>query len=196
MSKRRAYLTVIEAKELKVPGPKGDPGESIKGDKGDPGESIKGDKGDPGRDGQDGRDGIDGKDGVGIDGKDGKDGSPDTPNEVVNKVNQADKKVLISSVNGLRAELDEIKKTVRTRSTQKGGGGMGNWVHETPSGLVNGVNTIFTTSQNIASGGKALIVLINGQMQRLGSHYSVFGRTITFTTAPETGDVVFFTYVR
>jgi hypothetical protein len=40
----------------KMPGPKGDPGESIKGDpgesikgdKGDPGESIKGDKGDPG----------------------------------------------------------------------------------------------------------------------------------------------------
>lgn len=49
-----------------VPGPRGEPGKSVKGDKGDTGESAKGEKGDPGESvqGPKGDPGVAGKDGT------------------------------------------------------------------------------------------------------------------------------------
>jgi hypothetical protein len=179
-------------------GEKGDKGESIvgpMGEKGEKGDSIIGPQGIPGKDGKDGETivGPQGERGErGEKGEPGKDAEVETIIEKIKTV-----KFPLEAVEGLHEELTSIKRTVREKKGGgSGGGGMGAWQHETPTGAVNGSNTAFTASTNIASSGRALIVLINGQPQRLGTHYTVSGRTVTFSTAPETGDIVFFIYVR
>ena len=88
-------------------GEKGKDGkDGAKGEKGDTGKT-----GQDGKNGRDGKDGKNGKDGVGIDGKDGrdgengKDGSPDTPDEVVEKINEATKKIDPKQVRGLKEAI-------------------------------------------------------------------------------------------
>lgn len=165
---------------------------------------IKGDDGYTpikGKDYFDGEKGKDGKSIVGEPGKDGlpgKDGSPDRPNEIIEKINKAKEKINLSMVRGLIEELKEIKQAIRERvkGGGGGGGGSGNWVPEVPAGAVNDVNVTFTLTSNVASGGKASFVLLNGQVQRYTTHYTIAGKTITFTTAPETGDSVFVIYQR
>jgi hypothetical protein len=59
---------------------------------------------------------------------------------------------------------------------------------EVPSGTVNGVNTIFTLAHTPTAG--TLLLFLNGVKQKagVGNHYTISGATITFVTAPETGD--------
>ena len=61
---------------------------------------------------------------------------------------------------------------------------------ETPSGTVNGVNTIFTITKFPESG--SLKVYVNGQRQRVTTDYTLSGadKTITFLTAPPTGSIL------
>lgn len=55
--------------------------------------------------------------------------------------------------------------------------------NETPSGVVDGVNTIFTLAQLPASG--SLHLYKNGLRQRPTIDYTIVGQTITFVVAPD-----------
>jgi len=74
-----------------------------------------------------------------------------------------------------------------------GGGGSTNAFAETPSGLVNSVNLIYTLA-NTPADTDGVLVLLNGVTQYNGVDYSVSGSTITFTVAPVTGSSIFAYY--
>jgi hypothetical protein len=65
---------------------------------------------------------------------------------------------------------------------------------ETPSGTVNGSNTAFTTAHTPMSGSEE--VYLNGLQQDAGggADYTISGTTITFNTAPLSGDKVRVSY--
>lgn len=60
------------------------------------------------------------------------------------------------------------------------------YIAQTVTGTPNGVLTTFTTS--VAATAASLLVFVNGIRQRPTTDYTYSGSTITFTTAPETGD--------
>jgi len=71
--------------------------------------------------------------------------------------------------------------------------------NETPSGLVNSVNTVYTLAATSFT--SSILVFQNGILQRTGSagafDYTVTGdNEITFTTAPTTGDFILVSYVK
>lgn len=57
---------------------------------------------------------------------------------------------------------------------------------ETPSGLINGTNTVFNLAHN-PSPDASLQLFLNGALQELGVDYTLSGATITFADAPLTG---------
>jgi hypothetical protein len=70
----------------------------------------------------------------------------------------------------------------------EGGGGVAFADAETPSGTINSVNTTFTlvSSPNPAA---SLMLHLNGVLQTAGGvDYTLAGNTITYVTAPATGD--------
>lgn len=67
-------------------------------------------------------------------------------------------------------------------------------VRETPSGTVNGTNTIFTLAFTPVAGKE--MVFLNGLLQMLTSDYTISAATITFVTAPFTGDKIRVTYIK
>jgi hypothetical protein len=86
-------------------------------------------------------------------------------------------------------------KLLEIASTAGSGGGSLSITrtHETPSGLVNSSNTIFSVSQTPFGAGYFDLYL-DGVLLRETTHYTRSGVTITMTTAPETGqelDAVF-----
>lgn len=126
---------------------------------------------------------------------------PDDPYEARNELEAIDnesEKLSIDAIKDLRKELDEIKK-------QKGGttifGGGFNYsamsLHivddETPSGAINGSNTVFTLA-NVPSPASSLKVYLNGARQRITEDYTLSGGTITFTIAPPTGSILLADY--
>lgn len=81
---------------------------------------------------------------------------------------------------------------VRSDSVAVGGTSERN-TNEEPTGLVNGTNLIFTTSEPFISG--SVEVFLNGMKQDLTTHYTESGASqITFVTAPQTGDSVRISY--
>ena len=68
-----------------------------------------------------------------------------------------------------------------------GGGGVGVF-NETPSGLVNGSNVTFVIASFPVIG--SVSVYLNGVRQILTTHYSIATKTITFVTAPYSGDFI------
>ncbi len=56
------------------------------------------------------------------------------------------------------------------------------WVSETPTGVIDGVNTTYTLSQTPTA--NSLLLFLNGQYQTEGSEYTLSGSTITFAVAP------------
>lgn len=58
---------------------------------------------------------------------------------------------------------------------------------ETPSGTVNGTNTVFTLAE---TPGGDVLVFLDGTLQQDGVDYTISGDTITFTTAPSSGAVL------
>ncbi len=66
---------------------------------------------------------------------------------------------------------------------------------ETPAGLINGTNTVFTLVVSTPVAGSEQVYL-NGLLQESGAgkDYTIADKAITFTTAPATGDVVFVWY--
>jgi hypothetical protein len=67
-------------------------------------------------------------------------------------------------------------------------------VRETPSGDVNDVNTVFTLANTPVANTEE--VFLNGLLQEPGSgnDYTISGATITFETAPNTGDRIIVSY--
>lgn len=67
--------------------------------------------------------------------------------------------------------------------------------NETPTGTVNGSNAVFTLAHTPVAG---VLVSLNGLVQAPGAgrDYTVSGQTLTFSTPPETGDIILTTYVR
>lgn len=63
---------------------------------------------------------------------------------------------------------------------------------ETPTGTINGINDAFTTANTPTS--ETVRVYLNGLRQTPTTDYSVSTNTITFTTAPLTGDVIIVDY--
>lgn len=65
---------------------------------------------------------------------------------------------------------------------------------EVPSGSINGSNTAFTLANTPVVGSEH--VYLNGQLQASGSgnDYTISGTSITYLTAPETGDVLVVSY--
>lgn len=69
------------------------------------------------------------------------------------------------------------------------------WVDETPSGTINGSNTVFTLAQTPIEN-DAVDVFLDGLKQLPTTDYSVSGVTITFVTAPATGQILKADYIR
>lgn len=64
--------------------------------------------------------------------------------------------------------------------------------NETPSGTINGTNTDFTLANTPTSG--TVRVYLNGLRQTLTTDYTVSTNTVSFTTAPYSGDVIIIDY--
>ena len=169
----------------------------LKGVKGD---SIKGDKGDfvKGDDGKNGVDGIDGKTPIKnidfFDGEKGSDGIEIKPNEVIQKINSAKDKINKSRIDGLEEQLKLLSRSIREKRISKGGG-MGNVFSETPVGNVNGSNDTFTLTNKPKN--NALLLFVNGQLQRATNEYALSDKTITFNASsiPQGGEL-FAWYIR
>lgn len=67
------------------------------------------------------------------------------------------------------------------------------FIVEAPTGTINGSNTNFTLSQTPGSSSQ-MMGFLNGIFQRYTTDYTVSGTTVTMTTAPETGDNLYFGY--
>lgn len=67
---------------------------------------------------------------------------------------------------------------------------------EVPSGLVNGVNAVFTLAFTPVAGTEC--VFLNGLLQNVGAlnDYTISGSTITFNTAPDSGGVILVNYIK
>lgn len=69
-------------------------------------------------------------------------------------------------------------------------------VEETPSGSINGSNTTFTIANTPTAG--TVKLYLNGVRQKsgAGNDYTITTNTITFTTAPVSGDVILCDYMK
>ena len=69
-------------------------------------------------------------------------------------------------------------------------------VRETPSGLINGANTTYTLANTPTAGTEQ--VFLNGLLQDEGASddYTISGGTITYNTAPQTGDRLVVSYMK
>lgn len=69
------------------------------------------------------------------------------------------------------------------------------FVEEVPSGTVNGSNLVFTLSFT-PEDSAGVNVFVNGLLQKVTTHYSVSGATLTFVAAPALAQDVFVTYTK
>ena len=67
--------------------------------------------------------------------------------------------------------------------------------NEVPSGSINGSNTVFTLANTPVT--DSLSIFLNGLLQEpgAGNDYNLSTATITFTTAPESGDILLANYL-
>lgn len=140
---------------------------------------------------QNGKDGADGADG--LDGKNGKDGSPDTPAQVRDKLEglKDGEKLSIQAIQDLAEKLEELEKKALAKGTsgQAYGSIRTRYIDdETPTGTVNGTNKIFTVSKSPVVG--SLKVYRGGARQRVTEDYTLSDKTITFTLAPQVGEIL------
>lgn len=102
-----------------------------------------------------------------------------------------EERLKIEAIDGLREELDELKKQGKV-----GGGGssqmaVAHWpIHETFT--MNGSDTTVTLQQGIAAQGTAIYgARYNGQVLDLTTHYTVNGNKITFVGFTPEADTIF-----
>lgn len=117
--------------------------------------------------------------------KNGEDGSPDTAKEIIEKINSSEYLI----------DASKIKNLPRVMNLGgRGGSGAGaESVEITPSGIINGVNTIFTLPSTPRTG--AVKLFVNGmRMKSGGEDYSISGITITMVSAPPTDSKIICDY--
>lgn len=66
--------------------------------------------------------------------------------------------------------------------------------NEIPSGIIDGINSIFNTSFLLVPDTE--IVFINGQKQKKPDDYNISGQTITFTFSPGIGESLTINYIK
>lgn len=148
------------------------------------------------RDGRDGLDGIQGE--RGAPGRDGKDADETKIiQEVLNKIKLPENKISIEDIEGLKEELEKMETNKRLGGV---GGGLSKIAleskfidDETPTGLINGVNTDFVLANN-PNPATSLKVYVNGQRLRITEDYTFSNRTITLLTAPPTDSILLVDY--
>lgn len=69
------------------------------------------------------------------------------------------------------------------------------WTHETPSGTVNGSNTVFSIA-NTPAENEAVELYLDGLRLVEGEDFSLSGLNITMTTAPAIGQKLRASYIR
>jgi hypothetical protein len=111
---------------------------------------------------------------------------------------------------GIKVNTDATTIEISTNALRVKPGGIGetqlgagtylrkvdNIIRETPSGSINGSNTTFTLANTPVSGSEA--VFLNGILQEpgAGNDYTISGGTITYLTAPLTGDRLRVNYMK
>lgn len=104
-------------------------------------------------------------------------------------------KLSIQAIQDLSKMLDEMGQ--RITSSRSGASLISKRIRfiddETPSGTVNGSNTIFTLTSKSPEAG-SLKVYVNGSRMRVTEDYTLSDRTITFVTAPPTGSIILCDY--
>ncbi len=116
-------------------------------------------------------------------------------------IDNESEKLKIEAIKDLRAELDELKKGLKSFGGRPIFGGGFNYsamdLHivddETPAGTVNDVNTDFTLA-HVPNPASSLKVYVNGQRMRITTDYTFSGGTISFVTAPPTGSILLVDY--
>ncbi len=139
------------------------------------------------------KDGKDGESIVGPQGERGKDGSPDTAQETRDKLESLldGEKLSIQAIQDLPKVLDDLMVKLSANGTNRGTSPIARFIDdETPSGTINGSNTVFTISKSPKSG--SLKVYRGGARQRVTEDYTLSDsdKTITFTVAPEVGEIL------
>jgi hypothetical protein len=111
---------------------------------------------------------------------------------------QKGEKLSIQAIEDLSDILEELRRMART-STKGSGAGVGTMAlnahfidDETPSGTIDGNNTAFTLANSPVT--SSLKVYLGGSRQRVTEDYTLSGRTITFTIAPQVGEVLLVDY--
>lgn len=101
-------------------------------------------------------------------------------------------KLSIQAIQDLSKMLEEIKGNITNVSSRVGTSLISKRIRfiddETPSGTVNGSNTIFTISKAPETG--SLKVYRGGIRLRVTEDYTFSGKTITFTIPPVTGEIL------
>lgn len=181
----------------------GEPGEQgIQGEKGEKG--VQGIQGEKGEKGERGLRGFAGKDGT--DGEDGEDGEIQDLTKIENEIKELKKlptleellkeiksKLTIADFKGYDKVVKAISQPrkidmsdMRWHGSGTGGGGF--LFQETPTGVIDGVNTVFTTSA-VPTG--IVLVFRGGALQKGGgTDYTIVGSIITFVLAPDVGEII------
>lgn len=76
--------------------------------------------------------------------------------------------------------------------TNQANSATGTWFRETPTGTINGINTVFTLTRTPAANSEQLVY--QGQRQHPTDDYTLSGTTITYVVAPFTGTKHFIQY--
>lgn len=95
----------------------------------------------------------------------------------------------LTAIDGMQVydtDLDALYIYANGSWTAVGSGAGGTDIQEVPTGTIDSSNTAFTLSQTPISNASVKIYL-DGVFQRQGTHYTITGTAITFTTAPATG---------
>src|SRR3990167_8457047 len=124
-------------------------------------------------------------------------GEEESPEQLRDKLENLPKgqKLTINAIEDLAKLLEELDKMIRKSKLgllQGSTHARGNQIRfvddETLTGTVDGVNAVFTTSKTPLRG--SLKVYLGGGRMRVDEDYTLSGKTITFTIAPQPGEVL------
>jgi hypothetical protein len=188
-----------------IKGVKGDKGETgDKGEKGEKGESIKGDRGEKGEQGIQGEKGEMGTHGLkGAQGERGENGEKGkdfnlTGDQLRDLLENLGKKLSIQAIEELPGIIENLTK-ISQEAVDLGRGFTAPVINfiddEIPIGTVNGSNTIFYSHYLP----HALKVYRGGARQQITTStitgdYTLVGKKITFTVAPQVGEILLLDY--
>lgn len=118
----------------------------------------------------------------------------DKPEELATKLNTLTQAVEMNVIIGLQEMFANMQRAFNKKGSGATGGGGGKWVHQ--RWAVSSATTTLALDYNIASDGEAHIFRYNGQVQDLGTDYTVSGKTISLLFTPLDATVASIAYVR